>query len=108
MPNAGTPRQAAPSTPSPNRGYSTPNYPTPNYPAPYKPTPSPPSGTRQPTSDTDPPPALPWQMSASAHRPAMVEASPSAGPHSTRSALPRQTGDDPPPAIPSLFHSAAL
>jgi hypothetical protein len=111
LPNAGTPAPQSltpPSTPSPNRSYSTPSYPTPNYPAPHKPTTAPSAGSRQPTSDADPPPALPWQASAAGRRPAMAKASPNASLRPAPNALPRQNGDDPPPAMPSVFHSAAL
>jgi hypothetical protein len=100
-PSSGTPvAPAGPPQSGPNRGYSPPSYPTP-----YKPTPTPPQGTRQPTSDADPPPALPWQMSASLSRAATIGVSPET--NSVRTAI-RHTGDDPPPAIPSVFHSAAL
>jgi hypothetical protein len=101
-PPAASPRTPQ-GAPAPSRGYSTPS-----YPAPYKPTPSPPQGTRQPTSDADPPPALPWRMSASARRPAMADAAGNGARRTAPSASPRPVGDDPPPAVPSVWHSAAL
>jgi hypothetical protein len=107
-PSSGTEMPRPPqTTPAPSRGYSTPSYPTPNYPAPYKPGPSAPAGASQPTSEADPPPALPWMKSAS-RRPAVAEAMPNAGPRASRSVAPRSAGDDPPPSMPSIFHSAAL
>jgi hypothetical protein len=93
-----TPPQSAPT-----RGYSTPSYPTP-----YKPTPTPSAGARQPTSDADPPPALPRQLVPSARRPAVADALPSRLPSRSINAGGRQNGEDPPPSIPSIFHSAAL
>jgi hypothetical protein len=107
VPNAGSPPTAPPrppqSGPAPSRGYQAPS-----YQSPYKPVPTSPNSTRQPTSDADPPPTLPWQAAASARRPAVADVSPSG----TRPAAPRASqrsgGDDPPPAVPSVFHSAAL
>jgi hypothetical protein len=110
VPSAETPTPPRPpqATPAPSRGYSTPSYPTPNYPAPYKPSPTSPSGARQPTGDADPPPALPWPKSSLSRRPAVADALPNSGPRASRSVAPRSSGDDPPPSMPSLFHSAAL
>jgi hypothetical protein len=109
-PSSETPMPPRPpqGTPAPSRGNSTPSYPTPNYPTPYKPTPTTPGGAHQPTSDADPPPALPWPKSSASRRPAVAEALPSTGPHASRSVAPRSGGDDPPPSMPSVFHSAAL
>jgi hypothetical protein len=104
LPPSGSP--AGPSGPpqtAPTRGYSTPSYPTP-----YRPTPSNPAGARQPTSDADPPPALPRQLSAAWRSPAVADALPAANPMRPSNASRRSNGDDPPPTMPSVFHSAAL
>ena len=76
--------------------------------APYKPAPTSPSGTRPPTSDNDPPPSLPWQALCVRRRPAMADASPSGLRRASPRVSQRSAGDDPPPAVPSVFHSAAL
>lgn len=97
------PPQTTPATP-----HTTPNYPTPNYPTPNRPTPGASSGARPSTTDNDPPPSLPWQVSSSRRRAAMADAAPRTDVQQHPTAPHQPAGNDPPPSLPSVFHSAAL
>jgi hypothetical protein len=105
--------EGAPGQPSPNAVPPTapaPSYPTPNYPVPMHPMPNSPGGVRPSTSDSDPPPSLPQRLSALSPRAAAEGFAPAARPQD-RLTITRPRHDasnDPPPQLPSLFHSAAM
>jgi hypothetical protein len=101
---SGRSQQATPSS-SP---YPAPSYPAPSYPTPLRPTPGSPTGARPATSDNDPPPSLPRELSSLRQRGAMADTMPRTNLQERPIAARPPAGNDPPPALPSVFHSVAL
>jgi hypothetical protein len=103
------PASNRPSPPAPATPYqATPNYPTPNYPTPNRPKPTSSSGVKSNTSDADPPPSLPWKMTPPTNRAAMAESIPRTKLQERAAVTRPPSANDPPPSIPSVFHSAGL